>query len=796
MDVINDVMDFRRAQRNLNLLLVDGNPDNSLFSENDNPDRFNSSPIKSFNDTQVPDFDLISSDTDIKHPITTISQEITENKEISRTVIIEDNMEVNINRGDEPNSNTLGVSESTKNKTLKNYDNDNKDNISDNNNNNYSNQIFLNTQIQSRLDEANKEMEMKSQLNQFKYTQEEFQLMGSPLILKKINSNTNSHLKQDKKIRKISSQPSRSSYLMEMLSGKNKKVRDILKNHNKKTKAKSKTSTKKNKKIVYDIYNEEEWTILKQLLLEKFPENTNEDINEIFNYVYGDSELRIEENMERNSVDMWSASQQSLYISPKISQDSHFPTQGNNDEKLKLLSLSQVMENTSVTDINQINDTDNNADEKKEDIKLLNSDYEILEGNIVTSYRKNQSLIIDSDNSIQDTDYKLNKESIEKDFMEKDNAKMVINDNRRMGHNHADILTNNKDHIVIYDSMEEEEEIINRIHIEDETKFKKHKIYYSSQNASEILKIKTAPGLGSIPLLPFDPISPEKKNSMINLTQGSFKVTSELVSPIKSIPSELSTTKELLIEQQVQVPATRTTTFNDIQEIEKAKYSEYVPDIILKIHKEQLNNLIETQDYFKIQNVVHMNETDHIVYDSYDEEENNGDIMTTLENDMIVTLESRTKSKTPSALIISPIKSSLKTHEIDSFKVHKDIQSELWESQSVKDVRLNIHQIGLKTSRKKAEMIESLKLASQVLQSQGVLDITSQNQTSKDDIFKYLSLLAKQFPSSILEKFYTFQAIPITEVIENFNLINPFVDRIEEQTIKEWAESNGIILCQ
>lgn len=797
-------MDFRRAQRNLNLLLIDGNPDTLAFSENDNPDRFNSSPIKSFNDTQVPDFDLSSSDIDVRHPTNAFSQEILENKGISQNVRMGDNMATGADGGNGSNNDgsvAKILTESTNNKKSQSDQIDNDDGTSTSNNNNYSNQIFLNTQIQSRLDEANKVMEMKSQLNQFKYTQEESQPISSSLVLKRLNSNTNSQSKPNKNMRKTSSQPSRSSYLMELLSGKNKKVKDIFKNHNQKTKDKLKDSTKKNKKIIYDTYNEQEWTILKQLLLEKFPQNTNEDVNEIFRYIYGDSESQIKENMEQNSVDMWSASQQSLYVSPKISQNSHFSTQENKDEKFKLLSLSQIMEDTSMTNINQVNDRDNNFFEGSNNEKSIYINNRILEENVATNYEENPHLVIDSDDSKDNIDYKsnlieLDKENIEKFSEVEKNTKAETYNNGKIGYNSTNEFINNKDYALIYDSMEEEEQILNRIHIENEDKFKKQKIYDLSHNVPEISKFKPTLNLGFIPLLPFDPISPEKKNSMINLTQGSFKVTSELVSPIKSIPSELNSTKELLIGNQVQIPATRTTTFDGIQEIEEVECNEYSPDVMLKIHKEQLNNLIETQDYFKIQNAIRVNERDNIVYDSYDDEEHSGNTTDMLENEIIVTLAPRTEKKKTSTLIISPIKSSLKEQETDSLENHKDIESELWESQSIKDIRLNIRQTGLKTSRKKAEMIESLRLASQILQSQGVSEVKLRSQTSKDDIFKYLSLLAKQFPLAILEKFYTFQAVPINEVIEKFNLIDPFVDRIEEQTIKEWAELNGIILCQ
>lgn len=792
-------MDFRRAQRNLNLLLIDGNPDNLEFNENDNPDRFSSSPTKSFNDTQIPDFDLSSSDTEMKQPTTTFSQETVEHKQGFQVITVNDDIGTNINEKNEPSndiSNINGSIESTKNKTSKN-DSDDNGTTATNNNNNKSG-IFLNTQIQSRLDEANEEMEIKSQLNQFKYTQLESHPMSIPPVLKRMNSNTNSQSGIGKKKRKTVSRVSRGTHLMELLSGKNKKVRDIIKNNNKNAKSQSKeSSSTKNKTIVYDTYNEKEWNILKRLLLEKFPENTNEDVDEMFKYVYGDSESQLEKNKEQNSVDIWSASQQSLFVSPEISQKPHFPTQENKDEKVKLLSLSQVMEDTSMIDIVQVNDNnDNIVVEEIDESKLTHGNDAISERYSEINDEEKQKLVIDYDNIKEGGDYKdniiqLGKENIKNILEEKKNSDEDVYNNKEMQNISVSEHMNDKDQVVIYDSMEEEEDILNKIHIENEDMFKRQKTY---QNVSENSRLKPTVGLGSIPLLPFDSISPEKGNSIINLTQESFKVTSELVSPIKPISSDSDNTNELLVGNQIQVPATRTATFNSIQEIKEDKSDKHVPDIMLRISTPQLDDIIKTQDYFKIQKAIHMNEMNDIVYDSYDEDNENK--MDIIKEDIIVTLVPRSKGGLSSTVIISPLKSTLNGHDITSQETYKDIESEVWDSQSVKDIRLNIRKIGLKTSRKKSEMIESLKLASQILQSQGVSEITPKSQTSKYDMFKYLTLLAKQFPSTILEKFYTYQAIPIDEMIENFNLIDPFVDRIEEQTIKEWAEANGIILCQ
>lgn len=737
-------------------MIADGGPDNLAFSDNfnDNPDKFSSSPVKSTQGTEVPHFDL-SSDTEPTH-----SEVIQENETV---IDIKDGSgTTNEFNNKVKESNTL-----TSESILP------SDESIDNN---HVTPIFLNTQIQSRLDDADEKTALKTQLSQFKYPQEETRSLSEPLLLKRLNSITNAQSSIPKKRRKTSPKASKAINLMEMLSGKHKKVKDIIKT-NKMTKSKSKTSRKVNKEV-YDIYNEEEWNALKKLLLDKFPENTKEDVQDMFHYVYGEEEANTSNDITNPRVDMWSASQQQLVGSQKVSQDSFIDNHETISQRINFLSLSQVMEDTSINH----GDTVDLVEEKNEKIevedKLIPVDSDIV---INSSHSENLASNIEPTKDVvvikEDTTV-LDKNS--------ETPELTILD---------EIIRDNKEYSVIYDSMDDSDEQFYIIHDKERYELKRRLGFDNHQKKEKTVIPNLNPGinLGHTPLMPFSAISPAKDETIIDLTQGSFKVNNELVSPIKSVVSDLVQKEASQKENEVQVPATRTGTFNkSSQKMENVTNTSF-PDIALAIKQELIDKLNNRHNGFIIKSAFTGNPTD-VVYDSYEDEEekiNNrkGWIILSQEDKSGVTSALSNINTESDASVEESIEMALK-------ETPEDGENDIWLSQSAKDIRTNIRQLGLKTARTKSEMIESLQFASQIAKSQDVGDTPDLSPGTRKNIFNHLTQLAKQLPSVVLEKFYTFQPIPVTELTEMFVGMDPFVKRIEEQTIKEWAEQNGISLRQ
>lgn len=738
-------------------MIADGNPDNLAFGDNfnDNPDKFSSSPIKSTQGTQVPHFDL-SSDTEPTH-----SEVI---QEVEAVIDKKDGSNTTDGSNEETNQNNIQTSGSilpTTQPSDKSIDN------------NEVIPIFLNTQIQSRLDDANEKTALKAQLNQFKYPQEETRSLSEPLLLKRLNSTTNGQLSPRKKRRKANLKSSKATNLMEMLSGKHKKVKDILKS-NRTTKGKS-NATKKVNKEVYDIYNEEEWNALKKLILEKFPENTKEDVQEMFHYVYGEDDSNTSNDMTNPRVDMWSASQQQLVGSQKVSQDSFIDNHETMSQKINFLSLSQVMEDTSVNHGDKVDLVDNEVEVKDKD-KPVESDAAVNLNNSESSasdFKPGDDVIIIKEDTNSGSK---NKGSVESTILD-------------------EIIQENKECSIVYDSMDENDEPLYILHDNDKYGLKRQ-LYFDNHDTKEIVgipKLKSGIDLGHIPLIPYNTTSPAKDETIIDLTQGSFKISNELVSPIKSVVSDLVKSKESQKENEVQVPATRTGTFNRYSETIETGSNRSASDVILPVKQEVIDKLNNPRNGFMIKSAF-IDDSADVVYDSY---EDDGEKARNRKGWIILTQEDESCAKSALTNLHSESDASEdKSVKMTPKKVPEDNESDIWLSQSAKDIRINIRQLGLKTARTKSEMVESLQFASQIAKSQDIGDTSGPNPGTKTNIFNHLTQLAKQLPSVVLEKFYTFQPIPVIELTEMFVEMDPFVNRIDEQTIKEWAEHNGISLRQ
>lgn len=774
-------MDYKRAQRNLNLLIEDGNPNNLHFSDNynDNPDQFNSSPMKSLSGTQIPEFSLSSDIEENSNPLD-------HRNKTDRVIRNEADQGIFQEEGKHENITSTDAQETP---------------------------IFMNTQIQSRLDDANEKDELKGQLNKFKYSFNESQSLAKPLILKRLsmcdekddkhvtkkrkrkNSDVNDNGKQVKN--------SRASNLMGLLSGRAKKVKDIVKKNNKQAGSKSKGSVKGNK-IIYDTYDEEEWNTLKKMILVKFPDNSSEDFKEMFEYVYGNGIIN-NENVETEmdiSTNLWGASQQLI---PGTQEPTHTPLgsyQESVSQKINFLSLSQVMEDTSF----------NTANIERFGSRQLIPD---IDDKVGIDIENNKSGIMDDANG----PVILKENPV--DIMVVGN---VTESPTKIRENETPIDDINVGDNIAYDSMEEvdSEEKIDIISIDSKYKFKKQTMHFKEDAVIVPRRLIPTERLRAIPQLQPDDNSPIKDNDIIHLTQQSFKISNELVSPIRTEVSNPKVINESLQKsshppgQTVQVPATRMGTLNSPQQKKRYKKENIPSRIVIKIKLSDLEGYKANQSEFTFETFDRVN-GDDIVYDSYDEASMDDEVILTL----VANSDNGNKIKTKRSISTDDI---IMTQEViqsvdgnsnnnnDGIIISRDdkekltpattasTNTDIFVSQSAKEIRVNVRQLGLKTYRTKSEMVESLELASQKLNSPHKQLITSEGVNlspgSKVDVFTYLTEIAKTFSPETLEKFYTFQAIPVHEIIQMFTERDQFVDRIEEQTVKEWAERNGISLRQ
>ncbi|CDF90732.1 ZYBA0S08-01684g1_1 [Zygosaccharomyces bailii CLIB 213] len=236
-------------------------------------------------------------------------------------------------------------------------------------------------------------------------------------------------------------------------------------------------------------------------------------------------------------------------------------------------------------------------------------------------------------------------------------------------------------------------------------------------------------------------------NEIIDLTQESFKVVKSLTSPLKQENTP-----------QVEVPATRLPTISGSAELGPVPLLAPAKEepVRYKVHRSQLEELSAVEGL--------------IVHSSKE----------SLDDALIADTESDVSSPHEHCLI--ELETSILANRTPS-PSHQNI----FESQSAQQLRQSMRSMGLKTSRSKQEMLQSLQAASQVLRN------TSTDREQKRDIYNFLTSLIQSSPT-LLEKVYTFQPIASRELLTKLVGDNPFVEKIDEFTIREWADYQGICL--
>ncbi|CAR28722.1 ZYRO0F10516p [Zygosaccharomyces rouxii] len=230
-------------------------------------------------------------------------------------------------------------------------------------------------------------------------------------------------------------------------------------------------------------------------------------------------------------------------------------------------------------------------------------------------------------------------------------------------------------------------------------------------------------------------------DGVIDLTNGSFKVVKSLISPLKEETA------------QVQVPATRMPTLGTTPNLAPTKEQ----PLRYRLHRSQLESFSAVEGLIVCS--PGPSQDDVPVPDTESED-------SAAEDHCMVELQpSILASRTPSP----------------------SVQSD-WNSQSAQQLRQSMKSLGLKTSRSKRQMLHSLQQASQVLE----ID-TGGQENQRQEIHDYLTSLVQSSPV-LLEKVYTFQPIASKELLTKLTEANPFVDVIDEYTIREWADYQGICL--
>ncbi|QLQ82365.1 hypothetical protein HG537_0H01270 [Torulaspora globosa] len=215
--------------------------------------------------------------------------------------------------------------------------------------------------------------------------------------------------------------------------------------------------------------------------------------------------------------------------------------------------------------------------------------------------------------------------------------------------------------------------------------------------------------------------------------QEIIDLTQESFKVVKSLISPLKDEGTPL----VQVPATRTSTMTHARQLKTC--------LRMLITKDQISSLKErlSRDF----DIVH--EEQCIMSDTEDPET------------VPVYLQYKTKNSTPS---------------ISNFA-----------TQSAQKLRQSMKAIGLKPCRSKSQMIASLEAASQVL------DSSCTEHQQRHLLYENLTKLVYSCPS-LLERVYTYQPIPLNDLLARLTELNPFMDHVDEPTIRTWADNHGICL--
>lgn len=635
--------------------------------------------------------------------------------------------------------------------------------------------IFINTQIQSRLDDAEEETNLKLKLEKFKYSFKSSNADDThsnanvtakrrPAI-RKANSKlkTKPKTKRDPKIIKNITdfninnyERSRTASLLKQLSGKHKKVLDIIKTQNEGNSDKPpRARNNKGEKATFDTYSEQEWKDIMKLLLQKFPQSEETDLNEVQKFLYGSEKSSNSlDNQESSQQRLWTASQ----LPPELPDEAIQPEQEerirDTQSAVNFLSLSQVMDDKSEImkdeesiiisrgDSTSSQEYGNGLEPQKPVGNVVGEDIELAVGTRINAF----SL----------TDYKACKP-------------MSVEVSRR-----CENSTDND-----YDNIS----IVSDTTDETSTLFPLDQYRYVFIENDERPPLATDT-IGSTQF--FTP-NTSPLDGIIDLTQESFKAVRSLISPLKVENNKTGVTSQA--SNQVQVPATRTPTIIPQKNLtttlkteeEKNNIGSSIRVKLLQESVVKLNPKLVKHNFYRVE-----------ANDSEEEETEFDDQFCIADIQLVDSSKISTKDSTQNPTTSNDIIDTSAASSIASPEKFCEIMM----SQSMKELRQSLKTVGLKPMRTKVEIIQSLQTASQILSTAnpdnkgehgGVANF------SKIEIFDHLTELIEAFPD-FLERIYTFEPIPLNELIEKLFSAEPFVSQIDEMTIREWADVQGICL--
>ncbi|CCD26030.2 Slx4p NDAI_0G02530 [Naumovozyma dairenensis CBS 421] len=688
--------------------------------------------------------------------------------------------------------------------------------------------MFMNTQIQSRLDDAEEESRLKLQLNHFKYSAEENEdeyidelSSRSPTFLlhekvtnliplktstmKKSSVSPKKVVKQKKKtttttrrtskrstntlkntIKNITQfsienfEKTRSQNLLKQLSGKHKKVQDIIKlqdNEDSESSSSRPRKDKSNKKrkskeLEFDTYNCKEWEYISNSIIKKFPHCEKSEMKQVFTYLYGgdvggtgeqiDFHEDNAKSYESNYVEsqgLWVSSQ----LAPReVSQPGTKDVTGVQDSikprtqsVVNVLSLSQVMEDKTEASIDNIP-----MDDHVDNVPMREIRNDRLENISI------QEVMADP---IDEIPIEVEVSSISSQNV----APININKEYNGGGEDDDIS-------IVSDSMEESANIIpirDTTFLEEEENDeyisnKKQEVEGKEQRRKRI----TIPELKGPFLIRDDEIAAaggEEEKEIIDLTQEPFKVVDRLISPLRSFASnngnddnkengngnenENENEHDVVIGS-VQVPASRTTS------VLPATTTQGVTSLDANGNEYGIDN-----EWENIRCLVPLY---------------------MIENDDLILADTYTYSRDETVVSCSDEEAGANTGTI-IIRNKEEKKPNIIESQSVQKLRDSIRSLGLKPVRSKSEMIESLQLASSQLGEKN--SNQDEMMVNKKQLFEHITKIVRD-DEMMMDKIICFEPILIQELLERLIKLDPFIEIVDTSTIREWADSQGVCL--
>ncbi|CCF59630.1 hypothetical protein KAFR_0H02210 [Kazachstania africana CBS 2517] len=573
--------------------------------------------------------------------------------------------------------------------------------------------IFINTQIQGKLDDIDHERAMKAKLGKFSHSplKSPKKKSSQPLVNRVAKRSTKRVTKKTDGCPKP-----RAHNLLKQLSGKYGKVKDMIKSIDKDIAVSGKKGSTLQR---YDTYNAEEWEIIKVRLLEKFPRSDSEEFKVVYEHLYGN---------EYGHHTLWSASQAGpsrLVSEIGREENERIDAERRNEfdtPSLNILSLSQVLEDNTVVESSSQGSIEPEHQGKTEDIEAAAEPTTIISD--IEGSSDSEDLIITQVSPAK-------KDEVDEDIIitqvspvkkDEDDEDLIITQA-------SPVKTSgfvNADDLIIPDSQGESGTPI-EISGDD----------FIMDNIPDLRKDNN--GGDAVTYFQTPGTSPQR--DLIDISTESFNVVKSLISPLK---------QESMTQASVQVPATRYATMTSI--VTSASTQGGSSRNVLRCHLPQ-SVYRESFEAIKNQILNDTNDTDIVISDSEDEAANDS----------------------------KPVYFELAPDNVQINETQHELHcSQLTFSQSMKELREKSRELGLKPSRQKSQLVESIEFA------------TSKNFTNKHEIFDHLSELIRQ--SHLLEKIYRFQPLTFHELFNELVDLDKFTEYLDETTIREWADQNGVII--